>query len=552
MVAWIKLTPFAQLCVKCDAMKWLTRVLVLALVVFSPLATAQLINAARVAIRNFNDCQKFFLQLQDPITAESQCRSAVQFAPEVADYHRLFARVLLELGKYGEASTSLANARQRQTTFEDDTIEAEIAFRQNQYDAAIVAASRVSNARADVLLRSYKVLGLSQQRLNKFDEALETFKKAVQLVPSDVLSRRTLAELYLKNDPKKALAVLSEAPQKPLPLLADLGRTQWITGNLKNAIRTLEAVAAKPQAFTASERGTYQKALGALAYSYFGQGRFGDGQRVMNQMDSGGNWFGLFISRTLPWLLGLVLLLVLHLIGEARIEPLSTIEIQDGPRPWSVGTVYVWLFVGVLIGGVAALFVGNLVYGNFFAILTPFQWGVALDTFLSVTALVLLLLSLQTAINNGWKIREIFFAKASPEAIVEGFAFGLLMVGITILYQFSARQLGTVGFFTDMLNLRPSLIILFLVLPFAEVFFRAFAFYPLEKRYGGLIGGGIAAVLFALTLTNPVLLLLLLGAGLVLVVSRAKSVVPVMVAQFVFLGGLLLCLLYIPAIRNWF
>jgi membrane protease YdiL (CAAX protease family) len=103
-----------------------------------------------------------------------------------------------------------------------------------------------------------------------------------------------------------------------------------------------------------------------------------------------------------------------------------------------------------------------------------------------------------------------------------------------------------------MLNLRPSLIILFLVLPFAEVFFRAFAFYPLEKRYGGLIGGGIAAVLFALTLTNPVLLLLLLGAGLVLVVSRAKSVVPVMVAQFVFLGGLLLCLLYIPAIRNWF
>lgn len=219
-------------------MKWLTRVLVLLVAVFSPLAMAQLINAARVAERNFADCQRFFLRLQDPITAESQCRSAVQFAPEVAEYHRLFARVLLELNKFGEASQSLANARQRLPNFEDDVIEAEIAFRQNLYEPAIAAASRVSAARPDVLLRAYKVLGLSQQKTSKFDEALETFKKAVQLVPSDVLSRRVLADLYLKNDPKKALAVLSEAPQKPLLLLADLGRTQWITGNLKSAIAT--------------------------------------------------------------------------------------------------------------------------------------------------------------------------------------------------------------------------------------------------------------------------------------------------------------------------
>lgn len=272
----------------------------------------------------------------------------------------------------------------------------------------------------------------------------------------------------------------------------------------------------------------------------------------MNQMDTGGNWFGLFISRTLPWLLGLVLLLVLHLIGEARIEPLSTIEIQDGPRPWSVGTVYAWLFVALLLGGVAALFVGNLVYGNFFAFLTPFQWGVALDTFLIVAALVLVLLCLQTASSNGWKLNEIYFAKASPESIAEGFALGLLMLALTIGYQFGARQLGNTVFFIDVLNFRPSLLILVLALPFAEVFFRAFALYPLEKRYGAFIGGAIAATLSALVLVSPILLLLLLGLGLVLVATRAKSVVPVIVAQFVFLGGLLLCLMLIPAIRNWF
>jgi membrane protease YdiL (CAAX protease family) len=272
----------------------------------------------------------------------------------------------------------------------------------------------------------------------------------------------------------------------------------------------------------------------------------------MNQMDSGGNWFGLLISRTLPWLLGLVLLLVLHLVGEARIEPLSTIEIQDGPRAWSVGTVYVWLLVALLVGGIACLFVGNLVYGNFFAILTPFQTGVALDTFLIVATLVLVLLSLQTAVRNGWKLREIYFAKASSESIAEGFGLGLLMVGVAIGYQFAARQLGAVGFFTDVLNWRVSLVVLVLVLPFAEVFFRAFALYPLEKRYGGLIGGCIAATIFALTLLSPILLLLVLALGLVLVATRAKSVVPVIVAQFVFLGGLLLCLTYIPVIRNWF
>jgi membrane protease YdiL (CAAX protease family) len=204
------------------------------------------------------------------------------------------------------------------------------------------------------------------------------------------------------------------------------------------------------------------------------------------------------------------------------------------------------------VGGVAALFVGNIVYENFFAILTPFQSGVALDTFLIVTSLVLLVLSLQTASSNGWKIREIYFSKSSPESIAEGFVLGLLLVGLTIGYQFAARQLGAVGFFTDFLNWRVSLLVLVVVLPFAEVFFRAFALYPLEKRYGNLIGACIAATLFALTLVSPMALLLLLGAGLVFVATRAKSIVPVIVAQFVFLGGLLLCLAFIPVIRNWF
>jgi tetratricopeptide (TPR) repeat protein len=533
-------------------MKWFVWFLTVIILVVANQATAQLINTQRVAQRNFADCQKFFLRLNDPITAESQCRSAVQYDPETAAYHRLFARVLLELGKFPEASSSLSNARAKGAIAEDDTIEAEIAFRQNNLEATIQAASRVTVAPADVQLRAYKVLGLSLKRLSRFDEALEIFKQAVQLVPSDVFARRELADLYLKNEPRRALAVLSEAPKQPVPLLADLGRIQWITGDLKNAIRTLENVASKPKAFNSQERSTYQKALGALAYAYFGQGRFADGQRVMNQMDSGGNWFGLFISRALPWLMGIVLLLVLHLIGESRIEPLSTIEILDGPRPWSVGTAYAWLIISVLAGGVAALFVGNLMFGNFFAILTPYQSGIATDTFLMVMTLTMLILSFQTAKTNEWKINEVLFGKASQESMAEGIAAGLILIGLAIGYQYLARQVGFLGFFTDILNWRVSLILLVLIVPLSEVYFRAFALFPLEKRYGTVLGSSIAVTLFALCFVAPMPLLLINGGILVFVAIRAKSTVPTMLAQAIFLIGLLVCIANIPAIRNWF
>jgi Flp pilus assembly protein TadD len=534
-------------------MKWFLRFFVVLAVVMIPITSAQLINTQRVAQRNFADCQKFYLRLNDAITAESQCRSAVQYDPDNAAYHRLFARILLDLNKYSEASASLGNARAKGTIAEDDTIEAEIAFQQNNLEATITAASKITpSAPTDVQLRAYKILGLSQKRLARFDEALLTFKKAVELVPSDVLARRELADLYLENDPKKALALLTQAPDKTIPLLADLGRAQWITGDLENAIQTLEEVAAKAKAFNSQERPTYQKALGALAYSYFGQGRFADGQRVMNQMDTGGNWFSLFISRTLPWLLGIVLLLVLHLIGEARIEPLSTIEILDGPRPWSVGTVYAWLIIGILAGGIAALFVGNLMYNNFFAILTPNQSGIATDVFLTVMILTTCLLSFQTAKTNGWKLSEVLFGATKSEGVAEGIAAGILLIILALGYQFGTRQLGMTSFFTDVLNLRISLIALIIALPLAEIFFRAFALYPLEKRYGVGIGSAIAVTLFGLSFIMPLPFLLLQGGILVFVSSRVKSTIPTMVAQVIFIVGLLICVTTIPIVRNWF
>ncbi len=535
---------------KIQDVKWITGVLIL-LVCFLNTATAQLIDTQRTAQKNFAQCQQFFLKLGDPITAESQCKNAVQYAPEIAAYHRLYARVLLELGKYPEAQTSLNEARTRGIAPEDDAIEAELAYRQNDFERTIAAATRVVSPQPDINLRALRVKGLAQKRLSRFDEALETFKRAVQTVPTDVSVRRELAALYQKSEPRKALAVLTESAQQPPLLLADLGRLQWINGDLTSAINTLEKVAARPKDFS-RDRDTQQKALGALAYSYFGQGRFAEGQKVMSQMDSKDSWFGVFISKSLPWLLALVLLLVLHLIGEARIEPLSTIEIQDGPRPWTVGTMYVWLLVSCLSGMVGALFVGNVLYGNFLAIFTPYQMGVAQDVFFIVTTLVLLLLSLQSAKTNGWNVPQILFGKPNETSIAEGILAGLVLTALTIGYQYGTRLIGWTSFFTDTLNWRVSMILLIAIVPLAEVFFRAFALYPLNKRYGTIIGSSIAVTIFALAFGAPIPLLLLHGAVLVFIANRAQSTVPSMAAQLIYLIALFSVVMFLPIVRNWF
>ncbi len=527
---------------------------VIALLLFCGVAVAQQqFNPRLTAQRNFAQCDRFFLTLQDPITAESYCNTAVQYAPQNSDYLRLFSRVLLALGKFDEADRRLSEARaQGAVNPEFDTIEAEIALAKNDTTRAIDAASRVSNARADVQVRALKAGGQALNRQSRFHESIDFFQKAVVIAPNDIQARRALANLYLSTDPSRAVAVLNDTPGvKPPPLLADLGRAQWIAGDLNNAISNLEPLLLRPEAF-ARERETYQKALGALSYSYFGQGRFTEGQRTLEQLEGQNNWFAVFISKMLPWLLALVLLLVLHLIGESRIEPLSTIEIQDGPRPWTVGTAYTWLFTSVIAGGVAALVTGNVLYGNYLAIMTPFQANVARDAFLVVMSLVLLLLSVQSAKAGGWRVRDVLFGQSSQESIAEGVALGLLLVGLTVLYQFGTRYLGITQYFTDVTDLRISMLAVILILPLSEVFFRAFALFPLEKRYGTIIAACITALIFSLTLGAPLVLLFINGIALVFIADRAKSVTPAIAAHMVYLIGVFAAAALIPMVRNWF
>jgi tetratricopeptide (TPR) repeat protein len=521
----------------------------LAMLALSGVASAQL----KEAQQSFSRCVQFFSRQDNPQTAESFCNTAVQFAPERAEYQRLYARVLLANGKLDAAEGALNNARARDANPENDVIEGEIALARREWQRALDAARRAfatPNLPRLEQIRSLRVSGTALARQAMDEEAIVDLEQALVLEPRDTQLRRQLADLFLKRDPARAVVTLEGAPTQTPPLQADLGRAQWIAGNLDGAIFTLEGITGRVQAFS-SERATYQRALGALAYSYFGQGRFGEGQRVLNLMDAQGNVFALFISRALPWLLGLVLLLTLHLIGESRIEPLSTIEIQDGPRPWTVATAYLWLLLAALVGGVATLVGGNLLYGNYLAILTPYQSAVARDLYFIFFALTLVLLCFQTASANGWNAREQLLGSAQREVALDGPAVGLAILAVALLYQFGVSFLNFKGFYIDFTVWRTTLPLVILLLPLTEVYFRAFALYPMEKRYGVGIAYAILSVVYALALASPIPLLIGIGLALLYFANRTSGTMPAVVAQWVFNAGLLLCLL-IPTVRTWF
>jgi tetratricopeptide (TPR) repeat protein len=521
----------------------------LALFALSGGASAQL----RQAQTSYSRCVEFFVRQDNPQIAEQFCNTAVQFAPEVAEYQRMYARVLLANGNPDGAEGALNAARARAVVPENDLIAAEIALYRSDLQTALDSARAALGApglqRLETI-RALRVTGTVLARQSLDEEALADLERAIALEPRDVRLRRAAADLYLKREPRRAVALLELAPLKTAPILADLGRAQWVAGDLTAAIQTLEGITGRVQSFS-SERETYQRALGALAYAYYGQGRFNEGNRVLTLMDNQGNLFALFISRSLPWLLGILLLLVLHLLGESRIEPLSTIEIQDGPRPWTVAVVYTWLLLAVLVGGVAALVGGNLIYGNFLAILTPYQSGTIKDLYFVCFALTLFALSLQTTASNGWNVRDQLFGKARREVALDGPAVGLVMLAAALLYQFGVHFINFKGFYLDLSTWRTTLALAMLILPLSEVYFRAFALYPMEKRYGQGIAYAILSVIYALALTSPLPLLIGFGVGLLHFTNRAGGTLPAIVAQWVFHVGLLIALA-IPAVRTWF
>ena len=501
-------------------------------------------------------CSAFFEQ-GDLETASNACRLAVTAQPNFAGALRLLARIQLAQNQLLDAKSSLEQARIAEpASTENNLIEGEIALASGDPARADQLARQLlvdGGLRPGSQVRALKLAAKAARALGRNDETNNYYRQVLNTDPSDLETRRALAANLLETDPNAAVKLLREAPSQTPITLAELGRAQWIAGDLSGAINTLERAVSNPLNFT-NNRATYERALGALSYAYYGQGRFTEGQRVLAQISGDRNLFITAVNRVLPWLLLVIVLLALHLVGESRIEPLSTIEIQEGPRAWTVSNVYGVVFSSALVAGIVALLAGRVIYGNFLAILTPTQSDVARDIYFAVFAVTLAALSYRNAKQGGWNARDLLVGPLRRDLIVDGVAIGLGLVVVTILYQFAMHALhfNLDGFYLGVFTPRWTLILPILTLPLTEIFFRAYASYPLEKRYGRDIAYPALAVLYALCLGAPILLLVVGAVVLLIIANRLRSTAPVMVAQLVYYAILVLIVSSLPIVRTWF
>jgi tetratricopeptide (TPR) repeat protein len=520
------------------------------------------VTSAEVMAQKFSpqaqylQCSAFFEQ-GDLETALNACRLAVTAQPNFAAALRLLARVQLAQNQPLDARSSLEQAQiaEPQST-ENELISGEIALASGDATQASQIAKQLiidGTLRPGSQVRALKLAAKSARALGRNEETTDYYHRVLSTDPSDLETRRALAANLSETDPNAAVALLREAPSQTPITLSELGRAQWIAGDLGGAINTLERAISNPLSFS-NNRPAYERALGALSYAYYGQGRFTEGQRVLAQISGDRNLFITAVNRVLPWLLLMIVLLALHLLGESRIEPLSTIEIQEGPRPWTVSNVYGVVLTSALVAGIVALLAGRVIYGNFLAILTPTQSGVARDIYFSVFAVMLALLSFRNARQSGWNPRELLVGPWRRDLIVDGIAIGLGLVGVTLLYQFGlhALHINLDGFYLGVFTPRWTLILPILTLPLTEIFFRAYASYPLEKRYGRDIAYPALAVLYALCLGAPLMLLVIGAVVLLFLSNRLRSTAPTMIAQWVYYAVLALIVTSLPIVRTWF
>jgi tetratricopeptide (TPR) repeat protein len=501
----------------------------------------------------YNKCAEFFQQKLFE-AADQACKLAEIQQLGYADSFRLHARVALRLNNISAAQSFVDQARTSDPTNpQNDVIGAEIFLQNRDFDRANqLAESALENPRLSLKSKvlAYKITAQTNQAAGLETESINAYRNAIDLDSSDVEARLALSQILVKTDPKAAANLLRNSPSRPPEVKAEYGRIQWIAGDLPGAITTLEQVASNPGAF-ARDRAQYQRALGALAYAYYGTGNVSEGSRVLTQTNNSNGVFALIVGKTLPWLIAVVALLITHLVGESQIEPLSTIEIQEGPRPWTVSNVYSHLIVSVLVGGTAALIAGRLLYGNYLALLTPVQGDVARDIFFGFFAVTLVALSWYTTRKNGWDARKLLIGAVSPTLIIEGLVVGIGISALAVAYQYVAKFLHLSGFYLHLEYWRVTALIPIVLLPLTEIFFRSFAVFPIEKRYGQTAGAVVLVLLFAVTFAAPIILLVLIGAGVLYYTNREKSVIPAIVGQLVFYL-VLLALLNVPIIRAWF
>lgn len=487
-------------------------------------------------------------------TARQSCLNALQLDPRLREAELALARINVALGNLSQAEPRLLALRQELMTAEPAVLLADIALRQGRLAEAErflrEAASRLQQQYSLALDgRRHYLAGRLAERRGDVNAALAHYQAAID---ADVLSldyRLADAELRLRlGDAQgarrelEAYVLLTGDSSNPT-LLSLLGRIHWAQGDMHGAIGYLEAAASGR---TLRERSELERDLRDLALVYYGQGDLRSGNLALRTALRRGNLLANVLSSSLLWLLVLLAVVALQLIGESRVEPTSTVEVVEGPEPWSVGSVYRTLLAGLLGATVISLGYGYWAYNNFLAVVTPLQSVEVRAIFLIALALLVSLLSVWQVQRNRWDAMEVLVGR--PHGIPLGILIGLGLLAITFVYLLYEPQLPYAGtFYLNVAQLTPTLIAAVVVLPLSELFFRAFALPPMARRYGPGLAVAISTGLYALVLASPLVLLIIAGAALGEGFRRTGSGLTPLIAQWVYYLGLVL----LTAFSGW-
>lgn len=498
-------------------------------------------------------CANFY-RAKDYLSARGQCQLAATDNPQDARAWQLLTASALALEDYSTATRALTQA-QSLAGSQDETrlLEAELNLAQNSFEAALSVSDSVrQNSQRKLMVRAKALDALERKA-----EAIEAYRLVLSYFPTDDAARVALAQRLLEQQPDEALIVLERGTGQSADLLAQQGYTEWAKGEGQKAILTLEKsldlAAQNPRTLSPEQR---VRALTALSMAYYGAGEFGEGNLVLQQLGENYNLLGHLLEFFIPFLLPLLLLLLLHLFGESRIEPLTTLEFDEGQRPWTVSSVYRILLVSLLGGLVMSMVYGSALYSNLLALWTPLQRNEALPIFYFTFAMLVFALTWQSLRSQGWKPNTLLFAPYLPQNLSLGILTGIAWAFVSVLYANLTRSLPQPwnGYFLPLELPSFWLIFALLALPLTEPFWRAYAFTPLEKRYERPIAVGILVCLYGLIFGVPLPLMLLEGAllmGLTLY-KRNNSSTPAMAMRFTLYISLGVVAFLLPAVRVWF
>ncbi len=529
-------------------------VAVLALLAASAPAAAQRFDENRY----YQQCLRFEAG-GDLETARQSCLNALQVKADFPDAQLALARIEVKLGMLDDAEQRLQRVRGNDDRAEIPALLAEIAVRDDRFAEA---EGYLSDAEARLSGQPNRELsgqvayirGRLAQHQGRYDDALAAYGKAIDADGLNVDYRLADARLRFDlGDPAGARDRLRSymdlsGDTHDAEVRSLLGRSLWSMSDLGGAAGELETALA-----LRTSRDTDQQAadLRSLALIYYAQGDTQSGNLALREAASRGNVTSFLFSNALLWLFLLLLLVAVHLVGESRIANATTLEVVEGPQPWTVGQLYGVLFASVLIGLLAALVYGVAVYNNVLAFVTPLQQSDARAVFLLVFTLCSLLLVWRRVGANGFDATERLLG--SGDQALAGFGLGVLFLAATLAYLAFVPENRVFGpFYLNLSRLTVPIVVAMVLLPLTELYFRAFMIPALSRRYDGTIAVLSSAGVYALVLVTPVLLLGVFGLVLAAVFRRRANGITVLLAQIVLNVGLVLAVAFVPWARSLF